>query len=219
MRLNYRGVCSVMEMGIDRILFSVDAVRRKPARHRMAEDAAARPRRHREAAERQRPPPAQALNGADAHTNVFAAMPSPIIGPLSSVNGDARSCPLRDLADGLGIAATAENRFRPTTGYAAARFANSVTAEGTEARAVSIAAARCSGPRARPSALLAADGRPLINLVGAIRGSRERGARSTPPRGRIHRRTRCRRRVPATGAPFRRSCEHPPRREYASDRP
>ena len=42
---------------------------------------------------------------------------------------------------------------------------NSVTAEGTEARAVSIAAARCSGPRARPSALLAADGdRPLINL-------------------------------------------------------
>jgi hypothetical protein len=30
-------------------------VRRKPARHRMAEDAAARPRRHREAAERQRP--------------------------------------------------------------------------------------------------------------------------------------------------------------------
>jgi hypothetical protein len=33
-------------------------VRRKPARHRMAEDAAARPRRHRETAERQRPPPA-----------------------------------------------------------------------------------------------------------------------------------------------------------------
>ena len=139
---------------------------------------------------------------------------------LSLVGGNRSSCPLRDLADGLGSAATAENRFRPTTGYAAARFANSVTAEGTEARAVSIAAARCSGPRARPSALLAADGdRPLINLVGAIWGSRERGARSTPPRGRIHRRTRCRRRVPATGAPFRRSCEHPPRREYASGRP
>jgi hypothetical protein len=48
-------------------------------------------------AERQRPPPAQALNGAHAHTNVFAAVPSPIIGPLSSVNGDARSCPEPDL--------------------------------------------------------------------------------------------------------------------------
>ena len=139
---------------------------------------------------------------------------------LGSADLNDGSCPLRDLADGLGSAATAENRFRPTTGYAAARVANNVKAEGTEARAVSIAAARCPGPRARPSALLAADrDRPLINLVGAIRGSRERGVRSTPPRGRIHRRTRCRRRVPATGAPFRRSCEHPPRRECASDRP
>jgi len=61
--------------------------------------------------------------------------------------------------------------------------------------------------------------RPVINSAGAIRGSRERGARSTPPPGRIRRRTRCRRRVPATGAPFRRSCERPPRRECASDRP
>src|SRR5437588_4574181 len=60
--------------------------------------------------------------------------------------------------------------------------------------------------------------RPVINSVGAIRGSRERRARSTPPPGRIRRRTRCRRRVPATGAPFRRSCERPPRRECASDR-
>ena len=68
--------------------------------------------------------------------------------------------------------------------------------------------------------ILAADAdRPLINLAGGIRGSRERGARSTPPRGRIHRRRRCRRRVRATGAPFRRSCEHRPRRECASDRP
>ena len=61
--------------------------------------------------------------------------------------------------------------------------------------------------------------RAAINSAGAIRGSRERGARSTPTPGRIRRRTRCRRRVPATGAPFRRSCEHPPRRECASDRP
>ena len=68
--------------------------------------------------------------------------------------------------------------------------------------------------------ILAADAdRPLINLAGGIRDSRERGARSTPPRGRIHRRRRCRRRVRATGAPFRRSCEHRPRRECASDRP
>jgi hypothetical protein len=61
--------------------------------------------------------------------------------------------------------------------------------------------------------------RAVINSAGAIRGSRERGAQSTPPPGRIRRRTRCRRRVPATGAPFRRSCERPPRRECASDRP
>jgi transposase len=67
---------------------------------------------------------------------------------------------------------------------------------------------------------LAADGnRPVINSAGAIRDSRERSARSTPPRGRIHRRTRCRRRVPATGAPFRRSCERLARPECASDRP
>jgi hypothetical protein len=60
--------------------------------------------------------------------------------------------------------------------------------------------------------ILAADAdRPVINSAGAIRGSRERDARSTPPPGRIHRRTRCRRRVPATGAPFRRSCEPSPR--------
>ena len=62
-----------------------------------------------------------------------------------------------------------------------------------------------------------------LNCLGfsaaAIRGSRERGARSTPLPGRIRRRTRCRRRVPATGAPFHRSCERPPRRECASDRP
>ena len=123
-------------------------------------------------------------------------------------------------AIGNGSAATAENRFRPTTDYAAARVANSVTAEGREARAVSIAAARLFRSEGKTSALLAADrDRPLINLVGAIRGSRERGVRSTPPRGRIHRRTQCRRRGPATGAPFRRSCEHPPRRECASDRP
>src|SRR5438105_9100258 len=72
----------------------------------------------------------------------------------------------------------------------------------TEARPVSIAAAaRCSGPRARPSALLVGDGdRPAINSAGAVRGSRERGGRSTPPRGRIHRRTRCRRRALAPGA-------------------
>jgi hypothetical protein len=56
----------------------------------------------------------------------------------SSANFDASPCS----AIGNGSAATAENRFRPTTGYAAARVANSVTAEGREARAVSIAAAR-----------------------------------------------------------------------------
>ena len=68
--------------------------------------------------------------------------------------------------------------------------------------------------------ILAADAdRPVINPAGGIRDSQERGARSTPPRGRIHRRRRCRRRVRATGAPFRRSCEHRPRRECASDRP
>src|SRR6516162_4061255 len=68
--------------------------------------------------------------------------------------------------------------------------------------------------------ILAADAdRPVINSAGGIRGSRERGARSTPPLGRIRRRTRCRRRVPVTGAPFRRSYERPPRRECASDRP
>jgi len=60
---------------------------------------------------------------------------------------------------------------------------------------------------------------PIISLARGIPDSRERGARSTPPRGRIHRRTRCRRHVPATGAPFHRPCEHPPRRECASDRP
>src|SRR5262252_2656744 len=53
--------CSMMEMGIDRILFSVDYLRRKSARHRMAEDATARPGGHRETAERQCPSPAQAL--------------------------------------------------------------------------------------------------------------------------------------------------------------
>ena len=54
--------CSMMEMGIDRILFSVDyPVRRKPAWRRMAENPAARPRRHRETAERQCPSPTQAL--------------------------------------------------------------------------------------------------------------------------------------------------------------
>jgi 2,3-dihydroxybenzoate decarboxylase len=74
-------VCSMMEIGIDRILFSVDyPFARKPARHRMAEDTAAQPRRHREAAERQRPPSAQALKGADARANVFAAKPSLITG-------------------------------------------------------------------------------------------------------------------------------------------
>ena len=60
---------------------------------------------------------------------------------------------------------------------------------------------------------------PVINSAGGIRDSPERGARSTPLRGRIHQRTRCRRRVLATGAPFHRPCEHPPRRECASDRP
>jgi hypothetical protein len=75
-------------------------------------------------------------------------------------------------------------------------------------------------PPHRHAHILAANAdRPVINSAGAIRGSRERGARSTPPPGRIRRRTRCCRRVPATDAPFRRSCEHPPRRECASDRP
>ena len=66
-----------------------------------------------------------------------------------------------------------------------------------------------SGKRCRRIAgahILAADAdRPVINPAGGIWDSRERGARSTPPRGRIHRRRRCRRRVRATGAPFRRS--------------
>jgi len=43
-------------------------------------------------------------------------------------------------------------------------------------------------------------GRPVINSAGGIRGSRETGARSRPPPGRIRRRARCRRHVPATGA-------------------
>jgi hypothetical protein len=43
------------------------SVRRKPAWRPMAEDAATRPRRHRETAEWQRTPPAQALNAANSH--------------------------------------------------------------------------------------------------------------------------------------------------------
>ena len=60
---------------------------------------------------------------------------------------------------------------------------------------------------------------PAINPEGASRGSREQDAGSTPPRGRIHRRTRCRRRVPGTGTPCRQLCARPRRRECASGRP
>ena len=59
----------------------------------------------------------------------------------------------------------------------------------------------------------------VINSAAANRGSQERGARSTPPRGRIHGRTRLRKHGPAPGEPFRRSCERPPPRECASDWP
>ena len=55
-------VCSMIEVDIGRILFSVDyPFARKPARHRMAEDAAARSRGHRETAQWQRSPPTQAI--------------------------------------------------------------------------------------------------------------------------------------------------------------
>ena len=81
--------------------------------------------------------------------------------------------------------------------------------------------ASCSGHISSPGRVPSprTGGRPVITPAGAIRGSRERGARSTPPRGRIHRRTRCRKRAPAIDAPFRQSCERPHRRECASDRP
>ena len=62
----------------------------------------------------------------DAVRDVFNAGSRPAGEPARPSPSSIRnrsSCPLRDLADGLGSAATAENRFRPTTGYAAARFA------------------------------------------------------------------------------------------------
>jgi hypothetical protein len=78
----------MMEMGVDRILFSVDyPFAENPRGAEWAEDAAARSRRHRETAERQRSPPAQALNGADPCNNVFTPAPSPINGPRGSDNG------------------------------------------------------------------------------------------------------------------------------------
>ena len=60
-----------------------------------------------------------------------------------------------DSADMAGFPnrCTRGGRFRSApAGYAASRAANRVTAEGTEANAAPIAASRCSGPRARPSA-------------------------------------------------------------------
>ncbi len=93
------------------------------------------------------------------------------------------------------------------TSYARAATAPEAPAPAPYPIQRGLTAGRPARERCRRIAGLAADGnRPVINSAGAIRGSRERGGRSTPPRGRIHRRTRCRRRVPATGAPFRRSC-------------
>ena len=104
----------------------------------------------------------------------------------------------------------------PTSTAGSGRQRPSVCAEAAVDR-TALASDRHIAGRACPPA---ADGDgPVISSAGANRGSRERGARSTPPRGRIGRRTRCHRRGLAIGGPFRRSCERPPPRECASDWP
>ena len=129
--------------------------------------------------------------------------PNGRLGRILAVGGPAALHPYQSLSG-------------PTSTAGSGRQRPSVCAEAAVDRTALASDRHIAGRAYPPAADADSSG---INSAGANRGSRERGARSTPPCGRIRRRTRCRRHGLAIGGPFRRSCQRRPPRECASDWP